>query len=441
MNKGKSIRFIENSIISDKFDESLLIKSVSTLLGKFVQNQVENSPPEKAKKIYSNKKEKIDYSIYSGSGGNVYSFWRYHILQKKIGSKDSIEKSLSLFKAYWNANFNLVQSGIIPTKAPSFFQGSVGIFTMGCILAKEINSKKDFESNLAYIIAQKDSAQCQQSEYELLYGSTGYLYSLLLIKVQCQNIFEFNIDEEIKEMFVYLFNCGTKEKEKNKGSCLLYPWSRVYGSAPKIYIGAVHGIFGVLYMMLKATKIVPDIAKTVINYDNIMKEIKSTIKYLILLQFSDGNFPSSMGNDSNKLVHFCHGAPGSVYTLSIAYQIFNDEGILQALLAAGELIWQKGILRKGNSICHGITCNSLALFELYKLTKDEKWKIRALSLAQATFDQQVQTICSQTEDYQRLVKGMPDTPFSLMEGQAGLIAFYSDLLSNDIVFPGFEISS
>ena len=37
------------------------------------------------------------------------------------------------------------------------------------------------------------------------------------------------------------------------------------------------------------------------------------------------------------------------------------------------------------------------------------------------------------------MKGISDTPYSLMEGQAGLIVFYSDILNDSVRFPGLEL--
>ena len=112
---------------------------------------------------------------------------------------------------------------------------------------------------------------------------------------------------------------------------------------------------------------------------------------------------------------------------------------MRSLLLAGELIWQKGIVRKGNLICHGIIGNGIVLYELYKITQDYKWKIRFFNFALATFDKEIQSICKDTEDQGRIMKGIPDSPYSLMEGQSGLIVFYSDILNDSVRFPGFEI--
>ena len=63
------------------------------------------------------------------------------------------------------------------------------------------------------------------------------------------------------------------------------------------------------------------------------------------------------------------------------------------------------------------------------------------------FNKSVNEIISKSYDKQRLVQGVPDTPFSLMEGLGGQICLFSDFLSsyknkneeNLMYFPGFEI--
>ena len=63
----------------------------------------------------------------------------------------------------------------------------------------------------------------------------------------------------------------------------------------------------------------------------------------------------------------------------------------------------------------------------------------------------VQKLVKEFKDPQRLCKGIPDTPYSLMEGEGGCLVMYYDLvkviLNNDKdfqnsfwgAFPGYEI--
>ena len=52
-------------------------------------------------------------------------------------------------------------------------------------------------------------------------------------------------------------------------------------------------------------------------------DVKNTLLYMIKNRFPSGNYPSSEGNDSDRLVHWCHGAPGVALTLAKAYEVID----------------------------------------------------------------------------------------------------------------------
>ena len=49
--------------------------------------------------------------------------------------------------------------------------------------------------------------------------------------------------------------------------------------------------------------------------------VRPSIDKILSLQFSSGNFPSSLENSSDRLVHWCHGAPGVIHLLLLSYQV------------------------------------------------------------------------------------------------------------------------
>ena len=55
----------------------------------------------------------------------------------------------------------------------------------------------------------------------------------------------------------------------------------------------------------------------------------------------------------------------------------GDSPGMNAAIRAGEDLWVRGVLLKGNGLCHGITGNSYALHSLFRATKDKKWLNRA----------------------------------------------------------------
>jgi len=66
---------------------------------------------------------------------------------------------------------------------------------------------------------------------------------------------------------------------------LLWKWKK------KAYLGAVHGIIGILYPMLKAVEIVG----TGHFKDHIREALRNTVDFLLKVQLPSGNIPSYVG--------------------------------------------------------------------------------------------------------------------------------------------------
>ena len=83
----------------------------------------------------------------------------------------------------------------------------------------------------------------------------------------------------------------------------------------------------------------------------------------------NGNYPPAPGeyrDDWNELIHWCHGAPGVVYLFAKAYLVWKDEKYLAAAMRCGDIVWKKGLLKKGPGICHGIAGKkSIIHFQLW----------------------------------------------------------------------------
>ena len=93
------------------------------------------------------------------------------------------------------------------------------------------------------------------------------------------------------------------------------------------------------------------------NSPPVENDIKSSIDYILSCEQGNGNYPpvpEECRDDWNELVHWCHGAPGVIYVLAKAFLVWKDERYLSAALRCGELIWKRGLLKKGPGICHGI---------------------------------------------------------------------------------------
>lgn len=84
--------------------------------------------------------------------------------------------------------------------------------------------------------------------------------------------------------------------------------------------------------------------------------------------------------------------------LCALWQVFKEEKYLKEAAECAEVIWQRGLLRKGYGICHGTAGNGYAFLSLYKLTQEKKYlyracKVRRTSNSKTNFnsDQQIYT--------------------------------------------------
>lgn len=88
-----------------------------------------------------------------------------------------------------------------------------------------------------------------------------------------------------------------------------------------------------------------------------------------------------------------------------SYKTFGDRKYLDSCLKCGDLIWQRGLLRKGPGICHGIAGNGYVHVLLLRLTGDSKHLYRAMKVAEFL---ESEMFCKEART--------PDRPLSLYEG-------------------------
>jgi len=136
-------------------------------------------------------------------------------------------------------------------------------------------------------------------------------------------------------------------------------------------------------------------------------------------QFKSGNFPSSLGNETDRLIHWCHGSPGAVHLFLEAALAFPNHRHAYMKIAedCAQVIWERGLLKKGYGLCHGVSGNGYAFVHLFQATGNPKYLYYAAKFAEFCFDHG-QHGCN-----------TPDRPYSLFEGLAGTIYFLSDILN------------
>jgi lantibiotic modifying enzyme len=212
---------------------------------------------------------------------------------------------------------------------------------------------------------------------------------------------------------------GRKYAERQRCPCpLMYSYYKVE------YLGAAHGLCTILQALLS----VPGYLATNPAH---ARDIKTSVDYLLSLQDHQGNFPCASDEigEQSELVHWCHGAAGMIYLMAKAYLVWHERKYLNSCEKMGELIWARGLLKKGPGICHGVAGNGYAFLLLYRLTENPKYLYRAVSFAKFL----------QTPQFANDAR-TPDYPFSLYEGIAGTACFLGDLMCpQQAVFPFSDV--
>ncbi|KAI0635461.1 hypothetical protein C8Q77DRAFT_1217277 [Trametes polyzona] len=244
---------------------------------------------------------------------------------------------------------------------------------------------------------------------EVLYGRAGLLYALLLLRSELlltvsylthagkprdkvvRAVEELCSDENVQalvddiirrgELGAQLYAQELEQDERARAPLLMWKW---HGAR---YLGAAHGVAGILHVVLHAP------AKILQPH---WSKILSTIEWLLAIQDPLGNWPTKAGHHmpyvsggaaaqpeskrlgvdeeyDDALVQWCHGAPGFLMLLSTLLRraALSPEAcplpdnlrtsIVAAMTRAGDLVYERGLLRKGVGLCHGVGGSVYAL--------------------------------------------------------------------------------
>ncbi|XP_056635738.1 lanC-like protein 2 [Diorhabda sublineata] len=341
-----------------------------------------------------------DYSVYTGTAGIA--------LLKLNKEPDDIKTIKETIK--------LLSLNKLKGRRPTFLCGDAGPLAIGIVLKHKLGNHDEVKQLILKLTNLNKDVLDLYSDLanEYMYGRVGYLYAILYVnKYVCPPPFDDNYISQIIETILVV---GRNMSKAGRFKCpLMYEWHDSY------YLGGAHGLAGILYLLLQA--------RVYLTEDDLNNLIKPTIDYLLTQRFPSGNFPSSLGRDADKYVQWCHGCPGFVPLLTTAYKIFQDTRYLHSALECGDIIWQRGLLKKGYSLCHGVSGNAYSFLELYQTTKEEKHLYRALKFAEWCIEYKKE----HEENY-------PDRPKSLYEGIAGPMYFLLDIQKPlEAKFPGYTL--
>ena len=357
-----------------------------------------------------------DNSVYTGTAGIALLYWK---LSRNPASSDADRRSFAA------KSLDLIRAALDRRKGRrvTFACGDGGPLALGAVLYAE-NGREDKSGKYVaelYGLSSKVIGDDEDMPDEFLYGRVGYLFALLFV-FEHLGASTLNL-QVVNDVVDAVLRSGRRLAAREKSaSPLMFQWH------DRHYLGAAHGISGICAVLLQAVLLLPEDAGL---KSKIEKYVKPTLDYVVDVRFPSGNFPSSLeSGEKDKLLHWCHGAPGVVYALIFAHKVFGGEEKYSRLaLDCGRVIWQRGILRKGYGICHGVAGNAYAFAALFRVTGDPKHAYRASMFAKWTFDHGKHG-CRDA-----------DRPYSLFEGLAGTLYFLDD--ARDIGaarFPAFDLT-
>ncbi|XP_017775526.1 PREDICTED: lanC-like protein 2 [Nicrophorus vespilloides] len=343
-----------------------------------------------------------DLTVYTGTAGIALLY-----LRKAPNDLENLKEVRSFLKT------NSIKS----KRRLTFLCGDGGPLTIGAVVCHRLGEQNECKCLIKSLLSLKADAINSKSDLpsEYMYGRTGYLYCLLYLN---KHISPPPIEgPTIRNVIEAILKIGQRYSKDGNHKCpLMYEW---HGSN---YLGAAHGLTGIVYLLLQAKEHLKEIELSDI--------VRPTVDYLATLQYPSGNYPSSLESQSgDKYVQWCHGAPGFVYMFSAAYKVFQDPHYLELALMAGDIVWQRGLLHKGYSLCHGVSGNAYCFLQLYQTTKDLKHLYRALKFCEWCIN-----YTKEHEEY------TPDRPVSLFEGISGPMYLLLDIQNPmEAKFPGYTL--
>lgn len=343
--------------------------------------------------------------VYLGTAGISYMF--YHLSKTPTFSSNK-EGYLSRALQYIQPALRVSQISAKHNKEmPSFILGPAGVYAVAAVLYHSVgdeNQSKNFREQFYHA-----AKYCKQQNFlgcgsdELFVGRAGYIMGALWLAKETNTPIQKN---DLYELCKTTLRSGREYAVRHHCQCpLMYSYYQVE------YLGAAHGLCSIIQSILSVPGYLQE------NPDD-QADVRRAIDYLLSLQGPEGNFPAAtdeIGHEA-RLVHWCHGAGGIFYLMAKAYLVFQDEKYLESCKKMADLVWQKGLLKKGPGICHGVAGNGYVFLLLYRLTEDPKYLYRANCffefMGTETFQDQART---------------PDNPLSLYEGAAGTVCYLADL--------------
>ena len=386
---------------------------------KICQEILEKCPPESSN---------LGFDVYNGLAGIAFTFHKLHTLDKEI----QINNKSALCWAELYINSALLKT-VDSEYESSFMKSSVGVHAISYLISKS-------ESDLNKILDAESITKRNLSHPELYHGNAGYLYTLLKLP---------EIDNKIATLLAKrILQEGKRGKERRftkvsdrdtslipekvRGMPLHWSWFL------ERHVGAAHGLAGILTVL---TQFAISFKKNELDADQtvFIEDLEAGIRFSIEFITADmrtfnGNYALRVDDctgrcsqlySGTELVQFCSGVTGVGLMLCKSLELEKSDLNLKFAKDAGEVVWQRGILLKGDGLCHGTCGNAYLFLALFKATGEYIYFSRAVKFMKNVLE-----------------RWNGNTDNGLMEGNAGIACFLMDLIYYDKDdFKGFPLFS
>ncbi|CAG8470877.1 26295_t:CDS:2 [Dentiscutata erythropus] len=263
---------------------------------------------------YSPANNTHNFDIYNGYGGISFMFFHLHQLFPDLTINEN--KVSLLCTTYLSASLSAVRRS--SPEHVGFLGSHVGPLALAVVVYETIEN--DTQKSLKYleIILEKYHSLALNDDWnELLYGRTGYLYSLIFIRKYCKDNKEIMTrigNEKLKEIIDLIINDGRKRVTTDNTitrPALMWSW---YGDE---YIGAIHGI---VPAFLKIYSLYPTHPSSKNLLSHAIAKTDLVWEHVILRKGATG---------------LCHNTLGNAYTFLTTYLVTRDEEQLKRALAFG----------------------------------------------------------------------------------------------------------
>lgn len=287
----------------------------------------------------------------------------------------------------------------------AYHKGRTGIAALGAIIYQELGNTSESVELLKEVNWYFDQVK-DGDYYDWESGIAGLVYAGKLLNKY------FNREVVQKEKITYVltlaYNLGMKYFNSTTGAMQFEYYQGHYWTG----MGS-HGSGSPIYALLQSEELMQN--------ETIRTNVLNTIDYFLSIQTKEGQIPGDLVPDRTQ---WCHGIPGLLPPIGLAYKLFNNKKYYDAGLLGSKLTSEIGILSKGMQFCHGVGGNIYMILDFYNQTKDPQILSMAISMIMTSLDTPKLTDPTQWESYDCVADGM------FVSSSIGMVLLYSDILKN-----------